>query len=400
MQNPSCLLYGPGDARFEDLPLPAIEDPLDVIIRIAYVGVCESDVHFWTHGGVGKFVSLERPLALGHEASGIVYAVGPAVMDLQPGDPVAIEPGYPCRLCSSCKVGKYNLCPKMKFAGSPPHTHGALSKYYKLPADCCYKIPTNTPTPLRLDEAVLIEPLAVAVHSVRQVRIQPGEKVVVFGAGTVGLLCAAVAREYGASMIISVDLSRDKLDFAHSIVPNGRVNFSTAIPNPSLSAEENAQCLRGMHRSSLFMDDVLGFDVAIESTGAESCIQVAIHSLRVGGSFVQTGLGKRNVSFPISTVSENEINVKGCFRYGPGDYKMALEFALTKKIGLKPFITKVVPFENAVEAWETAKRGEGIKTLIRGVGFSDGSEHTHTSLSPRRRSGSRERNEYIVIDEE
>ncbi|KAJ5999898.1 hypothetical protein N7481_000307 [Penicillium waksmanii] len=416
MQNPSCLLYGPGDARFENIPLPTIEDPYDVIIRIAYVGVCGSDVHFWLHGGIKSYVSPEHPLVMGHEASGIVYAVGSAVTHLQPGDPIAIEPGYPCRRCRHCKSGKYNLCSDMRFAAAPPYSHGALSKYYKLPADCCYKIPTNTAPlpPLGLDEAVLIEPLAMAVHSIRQVGVQPGDKVVVFGAGTVGLLCAAVAREFGARMITSVDLRRERLDFAHSFVPgsssggnniqvHSRVGFSTAIPNPALSAEENAQCLRVVHRSSV-LDDDPGFDIAIESTGSESCIQMAIYALRVGGSFVQTGMGqKRVVDFPISVVAENEICVKGCFRYGPGDYRMALELAILRKIELKSFITKVVPFEKAVEAWETKRRGEGIKTLIRGVGFSDGSDLA-SGASPmstgigRREESSRGRSEYILID--
>lgn len=339
-----------------------------------------SQVHFWLHGGVKKFVSEDRPLVMGHEASGIVHAVGSAVTNLQPGDPIAIEPGYACRLCSRCKAGTYNLCPKMKFAASPPHS-GALSKYYKMPVDCCYKIPPAMSDVFGLDEAVLIEPLAVAVHSVRQVNVRPGDKVVVFGAGTVGLLCAAVAREYGASMITSVDLSRDKLDFAHSVVPNGRLAFSTALPNQTLSAEENAQCLRGMHRNAHFAEsDVPGFDVAIEATGAESCIQMAIYALRVGGSFVQTGLGNRHVNFPISTVSENEITIKGCFRYGPGDFKMALELALMGRIGLKPLITKVVSFDKVTEAWETAKRGEGIKTLIRGPEFTDGFDREDTEF--------------------
>ncbi|KAJ5157743.1 uncharacterized protein N7482_008843 [Penicillium canariense] len=375
MQNPSCLLYDAEDARFEDRPLPVIEDPYDVIIRIAYVGVCGSDVHFWLHGGIKDFVSPDCPLVMGHEASGIVHTVGLAVTNLQPGDPIAIEPGSACRLCTRCKGGQYNLCPRMKFAASPPYTHGTLSKYYKMPADCCYKIPTNLEKPFGLDEAVLIEPLSVAVHSVRQVGVQPGDKVVIFGAGTIGLLCAAVAREYGASFITSVDLSRHKLDFAHSFVPNGRVAFTTAIPNSSLSPEENAKCLQATQQSShLTESDVPGFDVAIEATGAGPCIQMAIHALRVGGSFVQTGLGNANVNFPITTVSMNEITVKGCFRYGPGDYKMALELALTRKIELRPLITRVFPFEKVTEAWETTKKGEGIKTLIRGVGFTEGME--------------------------
>jgi D-xylulose reductase len=116
---------------------------------------------------------------------------------------------------------------------------------------------------------------------------------------------------------------------------------------------------------------VPSFDVAIEATGAELCIQMAIHALRLGGFFVQTGLGNPNVNFPITVVSMSEITVKGCFRYGPGDYKMALELALMGKINLRSLITKVLPFEKVTDAWETTRRGEGIKTLIQGVDFSD-----------------------------
>lgn len=260
----------------------------------------------------------------------------------------------------------------MEFAASPPWTNGTLTKYFKITSDCCYKIPNDVGTgkTLGLDEAVSIEPLAVAVHSVRQVDVQPGDKVVVFGAGTVGLLCAAVAREFGASTIVCVDPSRQKLGFAHSFISTEHLAFATSIPNQTLSAEENALCLHGLHHKlTVPHTDVPGFDVAIEATGAESCIQMAVHALRVGGRFVQTGLGKREVVFPISTVSENEITVKGCFRYGPADFKMALEMVSTKNIELKSFITNVFPFEKVVEAWETTKRGEGIKTLIRGPGL-------------------------------
>ena len=309
---------------------------------------------------------------MGHEASGIVHAVGPAVKGLQPGDHIAIEPGSACRLCSRCKAGQYNLCPRMKFAANPPYTHGTLSKYYKMPADCCYKIPTNLEKPFGLDEAVLIEPLAVAVHSVRQVGVQLGDKVVVFGAGTIGLLCAVVAREYGASLITSVDISPKKLEVAHSFVPDGRVKVTTVIPDSSRPAEENAKSLVATQLNTGFVEaDVPGFDVAIEATGAEPCIQMAIHALRVGGSFVQTGLGNPNVNFPITVVSMNEITVKGCFRYGPGDYKMALELAFMGKIDLRSLITKVFSFERVIDAWETTRKGEGIKTLIRGVDISE-----------------------------
>ncbi|KAJ5900017.1 hypothetical protein N7495_004761 [Penicillium taxi] len=373
MQNPSCLLYQSEDVRIGDVPLPIIEEDHDVIIRIAYVGISDSDVQLWLDGSAEYLVSEEYPLIMGHEASGIVHAVGPAVQNLQPGDAVTIEPGIACRLCSRCKLGKYNLCPEMRFAGSPP-THGALSKYFKMPADCCYKIPPSVGRPFGLDEACLIEPLAVAVHSVRQIGVQPGDKVIVFGAGTIGLLCAAVAREHGASMITTIDTSRERLDTAHSFVPNGRLAFSSVLMNHALTPSENARCLRGaMDRQSYLSEsDVPGYDVAIETSGMESYIQMGIYSLRVGGSFVQTGLGP-NVDFPMSAVLENEVNMKGAYKYGPGDFKLALELAFTRKIELQSMIKKVVAFEKFADALELIRKGSlKGKVLIRGAGFTDG----------------------------
>ncbi|KAL1981206.1 hypothetical protein VTN96DRAFT_2958 [Rasamsonia emersonii] len=322
-----------------------------------------------------RHVSPDRPLVMGHEASGIVHEVGPNVTGLSPGDHVALEPGYPCRRCPRCKAGRYNLCPEMRFAGDPPVGHGTLTKFFKLPADYVYKIPADGG--LGLDEAVLIEPLAVAVHTARQVGVTPGDQVVVFGAGTIGLLCAAVAREFGASKIVAVDINEEKLRFAEKFLGGSSSSSSlgTYKPDASLSSEENAQRIVELHdlgadtaSPSPTEEGLQGADIVIDATGAEPCIQTGIYVLRTGGTFIQTGLGKHIVEFPITTVANRELTVKGCFRYGPGDYKLAIALACEGKIPpLKTLITKVLPFEKATEAWETTRRGEGIKTLIRGV---------------------------------
>lgn len=365
LRNPACLLCGPGKARYEERPYPEIRDPHDVVVRIAYTGVCGSDVHFWEHGGINVHVSEDRPLVMGHESSGIIYEVGSAVKSLKPGDPVAVEPGYPCRRCVRCKEGRYHLCPDMMFAGNPPHAHGTLTKFFRIPADYCYKLPLGT---IGLDEAALIEPLAVAVHANRTVGVRPGDKVVVFGAGTVGLLCAAVAREFGANKVLSVDIIKAKLDFAETFVGNAKRPgfFATAIPDKSLSSEDNAARLL---QNPILRDaaEQGGVDVVIDATGAAPCIQTGIHVLRNGGSFIQVGMGTRNINFPIASVCEKELSLKGCFRYGSGDYQLALELATQGKIGVKSLITAVLPFEKAPDAWETTMRGEGIKTLIQGV---------------------------------
>lgn len=319
-------------------------------------------VHFWIHGGINAHIVSDRPLVMGHEASGIVHAVGSSVASLRPGDHVALEPGYPCRRCARCKSGRYNLCPGMKFAGSPPDNHGTLTRYFKLPEDYCYRI--DPETMIGLDEAVLLEPLAVAVHTVRQVGVKAGDEVVVFGAGTVGVFCAAVAREFGARRIVSVDVNQNKLSFAETFV--GESFSSVFTPIQGLPVEENGHALLSANGLGLPAEGG-GADVVIEATGAEPCIQMGIHVLRTGGSYIQTGMGKRDANIPIGLIADKELVVKGCFRYGPGDYKLALEFVKAGKIVLKSVITRVYPFERVTDAWETTRRGEGIKTLIRGV---------------------------------
>ncbi|KAL4932160.1 NAD(P)-dependent alcohol dehydrogenase [Aspergillus undulatus] len=369
--NPSCLLYGPHDARFEDRPLPTITNPHDVIVKIAYTGVCGSDVHFWHSGGIRTFVSPNSPLTMGHEASGSIHAVGSTVTSLSPGDIVAIEPGYPCRHCERCKSGGYNLCPRMKFAADPGSgLHGTLARYFLVPGDFCYKIPRNSG--VRLKEAVLIEPLAVAVHAVRLADVKPGDTVLVFGSGTIGVFAAAVAREFGARVVISVDLNESRLSFAQRVV--GDDVSRTYIPDTTQPPEENARRILTTYADALDINLNSGvghgIDIAIDASGAPPSIQTAIHALRMGGSYVQAGMGKRTIDFPISEMVEKEITARGCFRYGPGDFQLGIRLATKPggRIGEKmgEFITREFSFERATEAWECAGRGEGVKTVIWG----------------------------------
>ncbi|KAL4913661.1 chaperonin 10-like protein [Aspergillus aurantiobrunneus] len=362
-QNTSCILYGPFDARIENRPVPVITDPHDVIVRIAYTGVCGSDVHFWLDGGVRTYVSPANPLTMGHEAAGTIHAVGSAVTTLVPGDPVAIEPGHPCRHCNPCKSGRYNLCPRMKFAADPGSgLHGTLTRFFKLPADFCYKIPADSGIGLR--EVVLVEPLSVAVHAVRLAGMKPGDSVVVFGAGTVGVFAAAVAREFGARVVVSVDVLEKRLEFARKVV--GDDVSRTIVPDTALAPERNAR--RILTIPGLDLDSDGGVDIVIDASGAESSVQTAIYALRMGGTYVQAGMGKRKIEFPIAEMCEKEITMRGCFRYGPGDFKLGIQLVSRGRVGARfaEFITAVFPFESASEAWETARSGKGIKTVIEG----------------------------------
>lgn len=311
-------------------------------------------VHFWCHGGVGEKVSASKPLVMGHEASGIVDHVGSGVSSLEAGDRVAIEPGYPCRRCNTCKRGQYNLCPGMKFAACPPDDHGTLTRLFKVPEDFCYKLPDN----IGLEEGVMVEPLSVAVHAAKVGKIQHGDTVVILGSGTIGLLSAAVARTFGAKKVVAVDILEKKLQFARRW--NGSNTF---MPDPGSSPANNA------HRLVKDNELGLGADVVVEASGAASSINVGVHTLRPGGSFVQVGVVGANVDFPIQQVAERELHILGSYRYGAGDFQTALEMLSTKQIIVKDLISSTVPFEEATVAWEMTKRGQGIKNLIRGAGL-------------------------------
>lgn len=213
-------------------------------------------------------------MVLGHESAGIIHKVGDKVTTLKVGDQVAMEPGVPCRRCIRCKEGFYNLCPDMAFAATPPYD-GTLARFYTLPEDLCYKLPSN----MSLEEGALIEPAAVAVHVCRQAQVKPGVSVVVFGAGPVGLLCCAVSKAFGATKIISVDINEERLEFAQKYAATGAFRSVK-----DLSPEQNAKkCIEDCGLG-------LGADVVIDATGAPPCIQTSIHVARRGGNFCQAGM--------------------------------------------------------------------------------------------------------------
>lgn len=289
-------------------------------------------------------------MVLGHESSGIIEKVGSSVKSLKAGDRVALEPGVPCRRCDRCKEGKYNLCKHMAFAATPPFD-GTLAKYYALPEDFCYKLPEH----VSLEEGALVEPLSVAVHIVKQAAVKPGDAIVVMGAGPVGLLCGAVAKSFGASKIVAVDIQQGRLDFAKKFAATG-----TFMPE-KVPAEENAARLIREH------DLGDGADVIIDASGAEPSIQTGILALRDGGTYVQGGMGKNEITFPIMAMCIKELNVRGSFRYGSGDYQLAVDLIASGKIDVKELITGKVAFREAEQAFQEVKAGKGIKILIEGV---------------------------------
>ncbi|CZT00595.1 probable xylitol dehydrogenase [Rhynchosporium agropyri] len=346
--NLSFILNKPFDVTFAQQAKPELSSPYDVLVAINYTGICGSDVHYWEHGRIGSFI-LKEPMVLGHESAGTITAVGSSVTNLKVGDRVALEPGTPCRRCEPCLSGHYNLCPLMRFAATPPYG-GTLTGFYLSPSDFVYKLPSH----VSLQEGALLEPLAVAVHIVKQAEIKPGQSVVVMGAGPVGLLCCAVAKSYGASVVASVDIQPSRLEFAKSYAAT-----HTFVPS-RVPASENAAALLKL------LDLPSGTDAVIDASGAEPSIQTSIHTVRRGGVYVQGGMGKEDINFPIMELCTKEITVKGSFRYGSGDYKLALELVSKGLVDVTKLISRTVEFTEAEQAFKDVKSGQGIKVLIKG----------------------------------
>ncbi|KAI9932620.1 hypothetical protein ASPWEDRAFT_166275 [Aspergillus wentii DTO 134E9] len=356
--NPSFVLHSIKNVSFEDRPIPPLSDPWDVRIHIAQTGICGSDVHYWQRGRIGDFV-LESPIVLGHESSGTVVEVGSAVKNLTVGDRVAVEPGVPCRHCTYCRQGSYNLCPDTVFAATPPHD-GTLSKYYTTQADYCYPLPAH----VDLEEGAMVEPVAVAVQITKVGNVRPNQTVVVFGCGPIGLLCQAVSKAYAAKKVVGVDISRSRLEFASSFGADG-VFYPPAREE---GVEESAWSEKVARMIKEFFELGEGPDVVIEATGAQACIQTGVHLTRKGGVYVQAGMGKENVVFPITTACIRDLTIRGSIRYTTGCYPTAVDLIASGKIDVKRLITDRYTFERAEEAFELVRQGKEsvIKVIIEG----------------------------------
>ncbi|KAK9351155.1 chaperonin 10-like protein [Lipomyces doorenjongii] len=347
-ENPSFVLQKVNEVSFEERPIPALSSTKDVRIEIKQTGICGSDVHYYTHGAIGSFI-VKSPMVLGHESAGIVAEVGSGVTSLKVGDRVALEPGIPCRYCDHCKGGQYNLCADMKFAATPPYD-GTLCRYYVLPEDFCVKLPDT----VSLEEGALVEPLSVAVHVSKLAKITPGSSVIVFGAGPVGLLCCAVAKAFGATTVTAVDLVQTRLDLAKEVAAT-----HCFIPTKGDSAAESAAKIK----------ELLGGkepQFAIDASGAAASVNTAIHVLGQGGTYVQAGMGAPEITFPITEFTVKELTAHGSFRYGPGDYQLAVELVASGMVDVKKLITHRVKFEEAEEAFKLVVKGQGVKILIGG----------------------------------
>ncbi|XP_018395477.1 PREDICTED: sorbitol dehydrogenase-like [Cyphomyrmex costatus] len=343
--NLSAVLYGINDLRMENT---SIEEPEDneVLLEMGCVGICGSDVHYLVNGRIGDFI-VKKPMILGHESSGTVAKLGKNVKNLKVGDRVAIEPGVPCRICTHCKEGRYNLCKDIVFCATPP-VHGSLRRFYKHAADFCFKLPDH----MSLEEGALLEPLSVGVHACKRGEIGIGSKLLILGAGPIGLVTLLVAKAMGAAKIVITDILQSRLNIAKKL----GADVTYLIQKDRLEKDVVAD----IH--AIFEGEP---NRTIDASGAQSSIRLAILATKSGGVVVLVGMGAPEVQIPLINALIREVDIRGVFRY-VNDYKDALELISSGRVNVKSLVTHNYKLEDTMQAFETSRTGAGgaIKVMI------------------------------------
>ncbi|XP_032671793.1 sorbitol dehydrogenase-like [Odontomachus brunneus] len=343
--NLTAVLYGINDLRLENTP---IEEPQDdeVLLEMACVGICGSDVHYLVNGRIGDFV-VRKPMIIGHESAGAVAKLGKNVKNLKVGDRVAIEPGVPCRICKFCKIGRYNLCKDIVFCATPP-VHGSLRRFYKHAADFCFKLPDH----VSFEEGALLEPLSVGVHACKRGSVGIGCKVLILGAGPIGLVTLLVAKAMGASKVVITDIIESRLKIAKKLGAD-----DTYLVQKDRSESDTVTDIH-----AIFGDEP---DRTIDASGAQSSIRLAILVTKSGGVILLVGLGSPEVQIPLINATIREVDIRGVFRY-VNDYSDALDLVASGKVNVKPLITHNYKIEDTLKAFETSRTGAGeaIKVMI------------------------------------
>ena len=343
----ALVLEEKGVLALREIDLPMTVGPDDVRIAIHTVGVCGSDVHYYTHGAIGPFV-LREPMVLGHEAAGTIVEVGAAVRHLKVGDRVCMEPGVPNLSSRASKLGLYNVDPDVRFWATPP-VHGVLAPYAVHPAAFTYRLPDN----VSFAEGAMVEPFAIGMQAATKARIRPGDVAAVIGCGPIGIMVALAALAGGCARVFISDLSAEKLAIAGrypGIVP---VNINDRSLADVIADETGGW----------------GADIVFEASGSPRAFDGLFDIVRPGGAVVLVGLPVEKVAFDVAGAISREVRIETVFRYA-NIFDRALELIASGKVDLKPLITGVYAFEDSIAAFQRAAAGNAsdVKLQIRIAG--------------------------------
>lgn len=331
------VLRGPGDLAVIERPVPQ-PGPGEVLVRIASVGVCGSDTHYYDHGRIGPYV-VREPLVLGHEPSGRVVALGPDVDPALLEARVSLEPGIPQPYSPQTLAGRYNLDPGVRFFATPP-VDGVFCEYAVHPAAFCHPVPEE----LSDDAAALLEPLSVGIAASRAAQVRLGSRVLVAGAGPIGLLAAACARAAGAVEVALTDMREDRLEAASAW---GATRSWAAGAAPEAQSREGG-----------------GFDAFIDATGAEPAVLDGLHRLGPGGRAVLVGMGSDTLALPVPLVQDRELVITGTFRYA-NTWPAAIALASSGALDLDALVTSTHDLDDVEAALTAGRRPGALKAVVR-----------------------------------
>lgn len=324
-------LHAVHDFRFHDEPVP-VPGMGETFLYIKAVGICGSDLHWYHEGNIGDS-RLEHPLILGHEFSAVTKS----------GERVAVEPAISCGQCEPCQRGNPNLCVNLIFAGHG-NQDGALRQQMVWPDHCLFPIPDRLSDP----EAVMLEPLGVAIHAVDLGKLQLGMSVGVFGAGPIGLLILQLSRLSGAEITVVTEKLSHRLEVAQSLGAT-----KTILVEKKTNVQEIMAATKGR-----------GVDVAFEVAGENEAVEAAIASVRPGGRVILTGIpGDDWTSFSASTARRKGLTLK-LVRRMKFTYPRAIHLVESRQVDVRSLVTHTFPFEQAIDAFNLATRREGLKVAL------------------------------------
>jgi L-idonate 5-dehydrogenase len=339
----AAVIHAARDLRIEEVA-DRLPGPGEVSVRVGIGGICGSDLHYYHDGGFGT-VRIREPMVLGHEVAGTVESVGPGVSHLAPGQRVAINPSRPCNRCIYCLEGRQSHCLDMRFYGSAmrfPHVNGAFRE--TIVCDAAQAVPVAEG--VSLGEAACAEPLAVCLHAVRRAGDLLGKRVLVTGAGPIGLLTAIAARRAGAAEIIATDIVEQPLAIARRVGVDAAIDVAA---NPQGLAPYEADKGR--------------IDVLFEASGNPRALNGALAALRPCAVIVQIGIGGE-VPMMMNTVVAKEFDLRGSFRFN-SEFATAVAFIGARLVDVRPLLTQTVRLADAVSGFELASdRSRAMKVQL------------------------------------
>jgi L-idonate 5-dehydrogenase len=343
----SCVIRGAHDLQVEERERPHPKAG-EVLVRLGAGGICGSDLHYYHDGGVADF-RLREPMILGHEVAGEVVAIGPGVTALNVRDRVAVNPARYCGVCEHCRSGRPNLCPEVRFFGSAsrfPHVQGGFAEFFCAAETQCIRLTTDIPFPV----IACAEPLSVALHAANQAGKVTGKRVLITGAGPIGLLLALVARYAGAREIAITDRIQAPLEVALHMGADRAINVA-----------ETPAALRDVS------NQIGGFDVALEASGAPPALVDCVESVKPGSRIVQVGM-LSSATMPLGRLVARELELVGTFRFHD-EFAQAVELLERGRIEVDALITERLPLARAQEGFELASdRRRSIKVSLVGAG--------------------------------